>query len=157
MVLFLSFKHSYALSQCVYFPVEPGVSTATFHPRATQRYTDLSASDGRVMVARSYRAITMVLPAWGWKFDIRPPSRITMNQNAAFDWTRQKQPGASYIRLVMPLWELAAIFALVPSVWFLFRPRRAPGLCVACGYDMRATPDRCPECGLATARPVPPQ
>lgn len=47
-------------------------------------------------------------------------------------------------------WLLAPIAAIVPIFWFLRwrkRDRFPPGCCQNCDYDLRATADRCPECG----------
>ena len=50
--------------------------------------------------------------------------------------------------LIVPFWFVAlvliGVFALLIR---LTRPRPTPGLCATCGYDLRASPDRCPECG----------
>ena len=39
----------------------------------------------------------------------------------------------------------ASIFELL--VWQKRRRQQRIGLCIHCGYDLRATPNRCPECG----------
>jgi hypothetical protein len=55
------------------------------------------------------------------------------------------------LRLGASHW-LAALVLLVPPMLWLRRFRRERrarmvGRCAGCGYDLRATPDRCPECG----------
>src|SRR5205823_4634558 len=56
--------------------------------------------------------------------------------------------------IYLPHWSLIAFFGLLPlfkSIGLLRRRAHGPGLCAACGYDLRATPDRCPECGALPA------
>jgi hypothetical protein len=57
-----------------------------------------------------------------------------------------------------PYWLLTIALSALPAsrAWSWIRTRRAhpAGFCPHCGYDLRATPDRCPECGAVP--PVPP-
>ena len=54
----------------------------------------------------------------------------------------------------VPHWALAGLFVLLPAIRLralLRRRPRPPEVCAACGYDLRATPHRCPECGAVPA------
>jgi hypothetical protein len=58
--------------------------------------------------------------------------------------------------LALPCWFFAVV-AISPLVAQKLRSRsRMDGtFCQSCGYDLRATPDRCPECGTAITAKVP--
>jgi hypothetical protein len=74
-------------------------------------------------------------------------------------WSMESSP--------LPAWQLsfpggiaALMFGMPALLYVLARAqrlliqsrRRRSGLCLHCGYDLRATSDRCPECGKSTQR-----
>ena len=69
---------------------------------------------------------------------------------------RSPSIGAAYWDVIVPLWLPAILFAVAPAWWVTRertrrrrRRRERAGLCTRCGYDLRASPEICPECGAA--------
>jgi hypothetical protein len=60
------------------------------------------------------------------------------------------------LRVSVPYWFLLPTLAALPATWVVrrssHRRRKRLGHCATCGYDLRATPERCPECGKVPAR-----
>ncbi len=66
---------------------------------------------------------------------------------------RQHRANAEF-RAGCPIWMVVLAIALIPASRVLLGLRAyrrgQAGRCASCGYDLRATPDRCPECGVVT-------
>jgi hypothetical protein len=83
-----------------------------------------------------------------------------------FEWRRTPAPLAIQFRATryggetpVPYWATVLALAVLPTCrvtlprvrrWLERRRRDCVGRCGYCGYDLRATPDRCPECGRGT-------
>ena len=61
------------------------------------------------------------------------------------------QSNMRQVNVIIPDWFLFGLLMTTPCLWLFHRLRSrsrfAAGKCRACGYDLRATPECCPECG----------
>jgi hypothetical protein len=120
----------------------PTVSTTT--PTVSWLYS----SRGRIWIGRMNSA---PFPE-GWHFEPRTPTpEWAMHNFLGFGYTK---PGeARMYGIIVPYWFAALALASLPACWLIrntARSRAREGICRSCGYDLRATPDRCPECGMPT-------
>jgi hypothetical protein len=102
-------------------------------------------------------SVTWVLPRPDGQFVPTREFRVLRNLGFEYAWfdgwygpkTSLLSVRVSYFTVMLPA-------ALVTTAWLVRavlrlrrRLRGSPGICRGCGYDLRATPQRCPECGMA--------
>ena len=87
------------------------------------------------------------------------PAQIRGRDIWIASWHRMANPARKWSAVSVQLWAIALLTAALPVV-HLFRGgfshrRVSVNLCLTCGYDLRGTPRRCPECGTTITPAVP--
>ena len=147
--------------------------------QAWRRQVSLHAGGGRVRVMRREVQDGRAAPAGHTTTPPRdavgdlPAMTASDRAHAALGFAylrRDKQPFNrppvtgwywGFVAVTVPCWALAAASAALPALWTVRRvsrrrrtAREKRGLCPACGYDLRATPGHCPECGTPSGQPA---
>jgi len=152
------------------------------HWSDSQHFVSVLSSGGRINVhATDWQGKTAWTSGWTftatshanpasrpmWETD---PDIYGRRRLLGFEWSTDLSPWPSnqtvflsfylppYTLIAVPYWAVV-LLAMLP--WLLpalrghrRRARQRRGLCPVCGYDLRATPTACPECGRQLPAPV---
>jgi hypothetical protein len=98
----------------------------------------------------------------GWIYAKSHPSELKFINDESAHWFGSHGLGVSAfsfgavagVEAMSPHWLVCAAAMMLPTARFALkwrsRRRIALGRCSSCGYDLRATPDHCPECGAVS-------
>ncbi len=105
-------------------------------------------------------------PLKGFRLDAGPPGRrwdahfsrrMIRWEAFRFVWAQEDGPEHTCRLAVVPLYAIVLTSGVPPALWLRNRSRQGrftrrgkAGCCPCCGYDLRASPDRCPECGAVS-------
>ena len=132
----------------------------SFRPGGVEWHVGSEDSESRAMLrSRDGRLVLGLYMPYRRSYYFRAPrnSLGSVNQLLDDDETYIAADFAGW-GIAGPHWAFALAMVVIPAWWWMARHQRAQtlhrrtgGLCRNCGYDIRASDQRCPECG----EPVP--
>ena len=129
---------------------------------AEERYRGLLFENGRI-VAYRFSLGTELGPTTGWDLN---DCVLGRNLGTPSQWVwaaAEPDPFGNplaYQEFGVRAALVVSLAAVVPAIWLARRWGRRRHIagrhpCAGCGYDLRATPERCPECGQVRASRTP--
>jgi 4-amino-4-deoxy-L-arabinose transferase-like glycosyltransferase len=122
--------------------------------RGIARSFGVHASAGGIHVSRRWGRIDGSGLSLGWSFGVysqRVLGTSHWTQGLWFYYQSNRLAGVSFDQFGLPCWAMAIVTSAIPvlraSHVLRIRRRKLGLLCPQCGYDLRATPAQCPECG----------